>query len=110
METPHKRRDFLKKGILGTIGGLLGLTLAPKFAPNALAEVSPLGQNQEDLLLASKALLERFGILRAWAITEFANDGEVAMDWTVWLPPDGDIDQGTDELARQILQLLGQGT
>ena len=111
-KTPNNRRDVLKKGIFGVVGGLLGMYALPKLTSNLtsnpLPNVDAVGQKQLDLLLASQTLMQKMGILRAMAINEYANDGEVGMDWTVWLPPEDSIDQATDNLARQVLQLVGQ--
>jgi hypothetical protein len=108
VKVAHNRRDVLKKGIVGLVGGLLGLYAVPKLTSSQVPNVSAVGQKQLDLLLASKALMEKMGILRAMSINEYANDGEVGMDWTVWIPSEDSIDQATDDLARQVLQLVGQ--
>jgi hypothetical protein len=103
------RRNFLKKGLLGVLGGLFGLYTVPHLITTFPGtNVSAMGQKQLDLLLASKRLMEKTGILRAFAISQYANNGEVQMDWTVWIPPEEEISSDADNLARQVLQLTGQ--
>lgn len=69
-------------------------------------EVSAVGQKQLHLLLASKLLMEKTGMLRAMSIFHYANDGEIEMDWTVALPPEDAISAEADNLAQQVLSLV----
>ena len=109
MSQKPSRRNFLKKGLLGVFGGLFGLYAVPQLITTSpRTNVSAMGQKQLDLLLASQRLMEKMGILRALGIAEYANNGQVQMDWTVWIPPEEQISSDADNLALQVLQLIGQ--
>jgi hypothetical protein len=70
--------------------------------------VSAIGEKQLRLLLASKAFLEKAGILRAMSIFHYANDGQIETDWSVVIPREDDISPETDNLARLVQALVDQ--
>lgn len=109
MNQRSDRRNFIKKGLLGVFGGLFGLyAVLQLITTSPSTNVAAIGQKQLDLLLASKRLMEKTGILRALSISQYANNGDVQMDWTVWIPSEEEISSDADSLARQVLQLIGQ--
>lgn len=81
--------------------------IVPNLKSNATVDVSAIGNKQLRLLLASKALLEKAGMLRASSIFHYAPDtGEIEMDWTVAIPPENNISSQIDSLAQQVLALV----
>jgi hypothetical protein len=102
------RRGFLKNGLSILAGGALALLSLPQFGKNAPVNVSAMGEKQLRLLLASKALLEKTGMLRASWISHYALDGEVQMDWSVSIPGEDKISTEIDSLAQQVLNLVNQ--
>ena len=101
------RRGFLKKGLGALLGSALGVLMLPNLEQSATVDVSAIGNKQLRLLLASQALLEKAGMLRASSISHYASDtGQIEMDWTVWIPPEGSISSQLDSLAQQVLALV----
>ena len=101
------RRGFLKGGLGALLGSALGFLIVPNLKPSATVDVSAIGNKQLRLLLASKALLEKAGMLRASSIFHYAPDtGEIEMDWTVAIPPENSISSQIDSLAQQVLALV----
>jgi hypothetical protein len=101
------RRGFLKKGLGALLGSALGFLIVPNLKPSATVDVSAIGNKQLQLLLASKALLEKAGMLRASSITHYAPDtGEIEMNWTVSIPPENSISSQINSLAQQVLALV----
>ena len=107
------RRAFLKKGLLGVFGGVLGLhalnnlpelVSAPPLAPN----VGAIGAKQLDLILAAQQLMQKIGIFHTLSLDQYANDGQIQINWSTWIPAEGNISSDTDNLAKQVLQLTGQ--
>lgn len=81
--------------------------IVPNPKPSATANVSAIGNKQLRLLLASKALLEKTGMLRASSIFHYAPDtGEIEVDWSVVIPPENSISSQIDSLAQQVLTLV----
>jgi hypothetical protein len=101
------RRGFLKRGL----GVLLGSALATFALPSLstpVEDVSAIGNKQLRLLLASKALLEKAGMLRASSIFHYAPDtGEIELNWSVSVPPEDSITPELDALAQKVLALVG---
>jgi hypothetical protein len=102
------RRDFLKNGLSTLVGSALALLALPQFSKSAPVNVSAIGEKQLRLLLASKALLEKTGMLRASWISHYALDGEIQMDWSVSIPGEEKITPEIENLARQVLLLVNQ--
>jgi hypothetical protein len=100
------RRNFLKRGIGVLFGSVLGIIALPQLGTGATTEVSAIGDKQLRLLLASKALLEKVGMLRASSIFHNAPDGEIEMNWSVSIPPEDRITSNIDSLAQQVLALV----
>lgn len=101
------RRGFLKRGLGALLGSVFGFLIVPNLKSNATVDVSAIGNKQLRLLLASKALLEKAGMLRASSIFHYAPDtGEIEMDWTVAIPPENNISSQIDSLAQQVLALV----
>ncbi len=91
------------------LGGIFSFLALPKLRTQPAGfEVSAIGQKQLRLLLASKKLMEKNGILRAMSIFHYANDGEIQMDWTVAIPAEDRITAEADNLAQQVLALVDQ--
>ncbi len=101
------RRSFFKKGIQALLGGAFSFLALPRIAQAEVITTTPMGTKQLHLLLASKKLAERMGILNSLFITHYANNGEIQMEWTGALPPENQIDAATDNLAQQVLTYLG---
>ena len=80
----------------------------PQFSTRTPVNVSAIGEKQLRLLLASKALLEKTGMLRASWISHYALDGEIQMDWSVSIPGEEKITPEIENLAQQVLALVGQ--
>jgi hypothetical protein len=103
------RRGFLKRGIGFLLGSALSLFALPQLGTKAPVNVSAIGSRQLQLLLASKALLEKAGMLRASSIFHYLPDtGEIEMDWSVSIPPEDDITPQMDSLAQQVLATVNQ--
>lgn len=103
------RRGFLRRGIAGLLGTALSLVVLPQLGTSPTVEVSAMGDKQLRLLLASKALVEKAGMLRASSISHYLSDtGEIEMDWSVSIPPEQNISQQIDNLAKQVLALVNQ--
>jgi hypothetical protein len=101
------RRGFLRKGLSVLLGSALGAIALPALSTAPTVEVSAIGDRQLRLLLASKALLEKAGMLRASSIFHYAPDtGEIQMDWTVSIPPEDSISPEIDALAQNVLTLV----
>jgi len=101
------RRGFLKRGLGVLLGSALGFLTAPNLKPSATVDVSAIGSKQLQLLLASKAFLEKAGMLQASSIFHYAPDtGEIEVDWTVTIPPEDSITPQIDFLAQQVLALV----
>jgi hypothetical protein len=99
----------LKRGIQVLLGSALSLFALPRFGARAPVDVSAIGNKQSRLLLASMALLEKGGMLRASSIFHYAPDtGEIEMDWSVSIPPEDNISPQIDSLAQQVLTLVNQ--
>ena len=97
----------MKRGIGVLLGGALSFLAIPHLGTRASSEVSAIGNKQLRLLLASKALLEKAGMLRASSIFHYLPDtGEIEMDWSVSIPPEDNITSQTDGLAQQVLALV----
>ena len=72
-------------------------------------DVSAIGNKQLRLLLASKALLEKAGMLRASSLFHYLPDtGEIELDWSISIPPENNITSQLDSLAQQVLTLVSQ--
>lgn len=100
-----QRRGFLKRGLGVLLGSALGFLIVPNLKPSATVDVSAIGNKQLRLLLASKALLEKAGMLRASSIFHYTPDtGEI--DWSVVIPPENSIPSQIDSLAQQVLALV----
>jgi hypothetical protein len=103
------RRGFLKRGFGILLGTALGFFALPKLGSRTTVDVSAIGTKQLRLLLASKALLEKAGMLRASSIFHYDPDTEaIEMDWSVAIPPEDSISPQLDALARQVLALVNQ--
>jgi hypothetical protein len=103
------RRGFLKRGIGVLLGSALSLFALPQLGTKTTVNVSAIGTKQLQLLLASKALLEKAGMLRASSIFHCLPDtGEIEMDWSVSIPPEDDISPQIDSLAQQVLATVNQ--
>jgi hypothetical protein len=101
------RRGFFKRGLGVLLGSALGFLIVPNLKPSTTVDVSAIGNKQLRLLLASKALLEKAGMLRASSIFHYMPDtGEIEMDWTVAIPPEDSISSQIDSLAQQVLALV----
>ncbi len=99
----------MKRGIGVLLGGALSLFALPQLGTKAAVDVSAMGTKQLRLLLASKALLEKAGMLRASSIFHYLPDtGEIEMDWSVSIPPEDDISSQIDGLGQQVLALVNQ--
>jgi hypothetical protein len=99
----------LKRGIQVLLGSALSLFALPRLGTRAPVDVSAIGNKQSRLLLASMALLEKGGMLRASSIFHYAPDtGEIEMDWSVSIPPEDNISPQIDSLAQQVLTLVNQ--
>ncbi len=99
----------MRRSTAAILGSIVSLLAVPQLNPRASMEVSAIGEKQLRLLLASKALLEKAGMLRAMSIFHYAPDSdEIEMDWTVILPPEDHITQDVDDLAQQVLSLVEQ--
>jgi hypothetical protein len=97
----------LKKGIGVLLGGALSFLALPQLGTRTPVEVSAIGNKQLRLLLASKALLEKAGMLRASSLFHYLPDtGEIEMDWSVSIPPEDNISSQIDGLAQQVLALV----
>ncbi len=101
------RRGFLKRGLGVLLGSALGFLIVPNLKPSATVDVSAIGNKQLRLLLGSKALLEKAGMLRASSIFHYTPDtGEIEIDWSVVIPPENRIPSQIDSLAQQVLALV----
>ncbi len=101
------RRSFLKKGVGVLLGSALSFIALPQLRTEATVDVSAIGNKQLRLLLASKALLEKAGMLRASSLFHYAPDtGEIELDWSVSIPPEDNINSQIDSLAQQVLALV----
>lgn len=99
----------MKRGFGIILGTTLSLFALPKLGTRTTVDVSAIGTKQLRLLLASKALLEKAGMLRASSIFHYAPDtGEIEMDWSVAIPPEDNISPEIDTLASQVLALVNQ--
>jgi hypothetical protein len=99
----------LKRGFGILLGTALSFFALPKLGTRTTLDVSAIGNKQLRLLLASKALLEKAGMLRASSIFHYAPDtGEIEMDWSVAIPPEDNISPQIDALAEQVLALVNQ--
>jgi hypothetical protein len=59
------------------------------------------------LLFASKALLEKAGMLRVESMFHYAPDtGEIELDWSVSIPSEDSITSEIDALAQQVSALV----
>jgi hypothetical protein len=103
------RRGFLKKGLGALLASTVALLSLPGLKTTPTADVSAIGNNQLTLLLASKAFLEKAGMLRASSIFHYAPDtGEIQVDWTVSIPPEGEISPQLTALAQHVLSLVNE--
>ena len=103
------RRGFLKSGLGVLLGSALSFFALPQLGTKTIVEVSAMGNKQLRLLLASKALLEKSGMLRASSIFHYLPDtGEIEMDWSVSIPPEDNITPELDSLAQQVMALVNQ--
>lgn len=103
------RRGFLRRGVAGLLGTALGFLVLPQLRSSGTVDVSAIGDKQLRLLLASKALLEKAGMLRASSLYHYLPDtGEIEMDWSVSIPPEDSISPQIDKLAQQVLALVNQ--
>jgi hypothetical protein len=103
------RRGFLKRGFGILLGSALGFFALPWLGSKTTVDVSAIGTKQLRLLLASKALLEKAGMLRASSIFHYGPDTEeIEMDWSVAIPPEDNISPQLDALAGQVLALVNQ--
>jgi hypothetical protein len=99
----------LKKGFGVLFGSVLSFFVLPRLGTSATVDVSAIGSKQLRLLLASKALLEKAGMLRASSLFHYLPDtGEIEMDWSVSIPPEDNISPQIDSLAQQVLALVKQ--
>jgi len=99
----------LKRGFGILLGTAVSFFALPKLGTRTTVDVSAIGNKQLRLLLASKALLEKAGMLRASSIFHYAPDtGEIEMDWSVAIPPEDSITPQIDALAEQVLALVNQ--
>ena len=99
----------MKRGFGILLGTAVGFFALPKLGTRTTVDVSAIGNKQLRLLLASKALLEKAGMLRASSIFHYAPDtGEIEMDWSVVIPPEDSISPQIDALAEQVLALVNQ--
>jgi len=85
----------------------LGFSALPQLTRSTNLDAYAMGQKQLRLLLASKKLMDKSGMLRAWSIFHYANNGEIEMDWSVAIPPEDQISVEADELAQRVLALVG---
>ncbi len=101
------RRGFLKKGLGVLLGSALGFFTLPNLRTSTTVDVSAIGSKQLRLLLASKALLDKAGMLRAESMFHYAPDtGEIELDWSVSIPSEDSITSEIDALAQQVLALV----
>lgn len=84
----------------------MGYLVVPKLALADSPNQSVYGEKQLRLFMAGEQLLKRMGMLRSESLFQFANDGEVVMDWNVILPSETQISEDADNLARKVLALL----
>jgi hypothetical protein len=99
----------LKRGVGVVLGSALALFAVPQFGKKESVDVSAIGNKQLRLLQASKGLLDKAGMLRAFSMFQYAPDtGEIEMDWSVNIPPEDEISPEIDNLATQVLALLNQ--
>ena len=99
----------MKRGFGILLGTAVSFFALPKLGTRTTVDVSAIGNKQLRLLLASKALLEKAGMLRASSIFHYAPDtGEIEMDWSVAIPPEDSITPQIDALAEQVLALVNQ--
>ena len=104
-----ERRNFLKRGIQVLLGSIFAFVALPQLQKQPAGfEAFAMGSKQLHLLLASKKLMEKTGMLRAMSIWHYANDGEIQMDWTVAIPPENQISSDTDSLAQLVIALVDQ--
>jgi hypothetical protein len=105
------RRGFFKKAAKMLLGSAIGFAAFPQI-PQLMQATSPptfaLGQKQLQVLLASKKLMERFGMLRAQSIFHYSNDGQIMMDWSVVIPSEENISNDAANIAQQVLNIVGQ--
>lgn len=103
------RRGFLKRGLGVLLGSALSFLALPQLGTKITVDVSAMGVKQLRLLLASKALLEKAGMLRASYISHYLPDaGEIEMDWSVSIPPEDNITPQLDSLAQQVMAIVNQ--
>jgi len=106
-----ERRSFFKKAARILLGSAIGLAALPQL-PQLVQATSPptfaIGTKQWQLLIASKKLLEKAGILKAQSLFHYANDGQIQMDWSIVIPAEENISTDTANLAQQVLNLVGQ--
>jgi len=100
------RRNFLKKGLTLIAASVTGYLAIPKIVQADGPSQVVIGERQLRLFNASEQLLKRFGMLRSRSLMQFANDGEIFMDWNVIIPPENLITHEANELAKQVLNLL----
>ena len=99
----------MKKGLGILLGCALSFFALPQLGTKTIVDVSAMGNKQLRLLLASKALLEKAGMLRASYISHYLPDaGEIEMDWSVSIPPEDNITPQLDSLAQQVMALVNQ--
>jgi hypothetical protein len=99
----------LKRGIGVILGSALTFFALPQLGTKRSVDVSAIGNKQLRLLQASKSLLDKAGMLRAFSIFQYAPDtGEIEMDWSVNIPPEDEISPEIDNLASQVLALVNQ--
>jgi hypothetical protein len=103
------RRGFLRKGLAALVGSALGFLVVPNLNLTSTPNVEAIGSKQLRLLLASKALLEKTGMLRASSMFHYAPDtGEIELDWSVVIPAEANITPQIDSLAQQVLAVVNQ--
>jgi hypothetical protein len=106
-----ERRTFFKRMAQVVFGGLVGYFALPNLISstefNAYAGPT-LGPKQTRLLLASKNLMNKSGILRAMSIFQYGNDGEIESDWSVNIPPEDQINDAMDALSQRVISMVAQ--
>jgi hypothetical protein len=106
-----ERRSFFKRAAKILLGSAIGLAALPQLSQAVQATSPPtyaIGTKQLQLLLASKKLMEKTGILKAQSIFQYGNDGQIMMDWSIVIPPEENISAATANIAQQVLNLVGQ--
>lgn len=105
------RREFLTRLALLFAGAVMFpsaiVSNNPVFADERKEKPS-IGRKQRDLLAACQKAAQRMGVFRdSTNIWHYAPDGEIQMTWTMSLPPEDSIDSSTEQIALQILKIVG---